>query len=73
MEDSLAATLAKFLGKIHQGDCVAGLKKVPSGSVDLAFADPPFNIGFKYDHDPAMKTNKVIAKLKILAMVCSIK
>ena len=49
MEDSLAATLAKFLGKIHQGDCVAGLKKVPSESVDLAFADPPFNIGFKYD------------------------
>ncbi|MDC0265858.1 DNA methyltransferase, partial [Mariniblastus sp.] len=49
MEDSLAATLGKFLGKIHQGDCVAGLKKVPSESVDLAFADPPFNIGFKYD------------------------
>ncbi|MDA7929092.1 DNA methyltransferase, partial [Mariniblastus sp.] len=45
----MAATLAKFLGKIHQGDCVAGLKKVPSESVDLAFADPPFNIGFKYD------------------------
>ena len=49
MEVSLAATLAKLLGKIHQGDCVAGLKKVPSESVDLAFADPPFNIGFKYD------------------------
>ena len=47
--DSLAATLAKFLGKIHPGDCVAGLKKVPSESIDLAFADPPFNIGFKYD------------------------
>ena len=45
----MAATLVKFLGKIHQGDCVAGLKKVPSESVDLAFADPPFNIGFKYD------------------------
>ena len=44
----MAATLVKFLGKIHQGDCVAGLKKVPYESVDLAFADPPFNIGFEY-------------------------
>lgn len=41
--------LTKFLGKIHQGDCVAGLKQIPDGSVDLAFADPPFNIGYEYD------------------------
>ena len=25
------------------------MKKVPAGSIDLAFADPPFNIGFEYD------------------------
>ncbi|PHR96392.1 MAG: site-specific DNA-methyltransferase [Blastopirellula sp.] len=25
------------------------MKKLPAGSVDLAFADPPFNIGYKYD------------------------
>ncbi|MBI1248713.1 site-specific DNA-methyltransferase [bacterium] len=25
------------------------MKKLPEGSVDLAFADPPFNIGYKYD------------------------
>ncbi len=36
-------------GKIHQGDCIVGLKTIPAGTVDLAFADPPFNIGFKYD------------------------
>lgn len=30
-------------------DCVAGLAKLPAGSVDLAFADPPFNIGYQYD------------------------
>ena len=35
--------------KIHQGDCVKLLAKVPSGSVDLVFADPPFNIGYEYD------------------------
>jgi DNA modification methylase len=37
------------LGKIHQGDCLAWLNNAPAGSVDLVFADPPFNIGYKYD------------------------
>ena len=40
-------TLAK--NAIHQGDCVELLKKLPKGSVDLVFADPPFNIGYEYD------------------------
>ena len=35
--------------RIHQGDCVAGLQKLEPGSVDLVFADPPFNIGYSYD------------------------
>ncbi len=34
---------------IHQEDCIAGLKKIDDGSVDLVFADPPFNIGYDYD------------------------
>jgi site-specific DNA-methyltransferase (adenine-specific) len=37
------------LNTIHQGDCVAGLGQLPAGSIDLAFADPPFNIGYDYD------------------------
>ena len=37
------------LGRIHNGDCIAGMNALPEGSVDLAFADPPFNIGYKYD------------------------
>lgn len=37
------------LGKIHQGDCVAGLQELPPECVHLAFADPPFNIGYHYD------------------------
>lgn len=36
-------------GKIHQGDCVKLMQKIDSGSVDLVFADPPFNIGYEYD------------------------
>ncbi len=34
---------------LHHGDCVAGMAKLEAGSVDLVFADPPFNIGYKYD------------------------
>ena len=35
--------------RIHQGDCIAGMEGLPPESIDLAFADPPFNIGYKYD------------------------
>lgn len=38
-----------MLNTIHQGDCIAGMNGLPAGCVDLAFADPPFNIGYKYD------------------------
>ncbi len=35
--------------QVHQGDCMKLLAQVAPGSVDLAFADPPFNIGYDYD------------------------
>ncbi|MBL8815335.1 MAG: site-specific DNA-methyltransferase [Planctomyces sp.] len=38
-----------LLQKIHNGDCIAGMRSLPEGSIDLVFADPPFNIGYKYD------------------------
>jgi len=34
---------------IHRGDCIRKLNEMESGSVDLVFADPPFNIGYEYD------------------------
>jgi len=37
------------LNTIQQGDCVERLREVAAGSVDLVFADPPFNIGYDYD------------------------
>ncbi|MCC9606988.1 site-specific DNA-methyltransferase [Blastopirellula sp. JC732] len=37
------------LDKLKNEDCIQGMKKLPDGSVDLVFADPPFNIGYKYD------------------------
>jgi DNA modification methylase len=35
---------------IKEGDCIAGMRSLEEGSVDLVFADPPFNIGYAYDH-----------------------
>jgi len=34
---------------IEQSDCIPGLARLDAGTVDLAFADPPFNIGYDYD------------------------
>ncbi len=35
--------------KIILGDALTELKKLPSESVDLIFADPPYNIGKDFD------------------------
>ena len=35
--------------EVWDGDCLELLSKLPEGCVDLAFADPPFNIGYEYD------------------------
>ncbi len=32
------------LDKIYQGDCIELLKKIPDNSIDLIFADPPYNL-----------------------------
>ncbi len=34
---------------IIQGDALCELKKMPAASVDLIFADPPYNIGKNFD------------------------
>lgn len=36
------------LNKIIQGDCIDVMKTIPSESVDVVFADPPFNLKKKY-------------------------
>ncbi len=35
-------------GILYQGDCLNFLSALPNESVDLVFADPPFNLGKKY-------------------------
>ncbi|MDX2157050.1 MAG: site-specific DNA-methyltransferase [Hyphomicrobiaceae bacterium] len=31
-------------GRVIEGDCLEHLRRIPSGSVDLVFADPPYNL-----------------------------
>lgn len=38
-----------FINKIITGDCIEILNNAPEPFADLIFADPPFNIGYKYD------------------------
>jgi modification methylase len=41
------------LDRIIEGDCVAGMAALPEASVDLVFADPPYNLQLKGDlHRP---------------------
>ena len=35
--------------KITHGDCLKAMASWPKQSIDLIFADPPYNIGYKYD------------------------
>jgi len=42
--------MQEFVNRIICGDCLKVLKKMPTGVVDLVFADPPFNIGYEYDN-----------------------
>lgn len=37
------------MNKIENRDCLEVLKDIPSGSVQIVFADPPFNLGKKYN------------------------
>lgn len=49
------------LNQIHRKDCIKGMAQLEPGSVDLAFADPPFNIGYDYDeYDDRLECDKYL-------------
>lgn len=54
------------LNKIHNMDCVAGMKElVPDESVDLIVTSPPYNLGIQYDtHDDDMPLDQYFAWCK---------
>ncbi len=39
----------KYINKIIQGDCLELFKKIPDNSIDMTFADPPFNLKKGYN------------------------
>ncbi len=53
--------MQELLNKIICGDCIETLGKIAQPFVDLIFADPPFNIGYKYDkyHDKVERNNYI--------------
>jgi DNA modification methylase len=53
--------MQEFLDQIICGDCIEVLGKAREPFADLIFADPPFNIGYKYDkyYDKVKKKNYI--------------
>ncbi len=49
--------MRELVNQVVWGDCVEVLRRAPEPFADLVFADPPFNIGYKYDkyHDKKAK------------------
>ena len=37
------------LNKVHNMDCVEGLKQLDDNSIDLIVTSPPYNVGIDYD------------------------
>ena len=61
----------KLLNKIICGDCIEVLSEVRRPFADLIFADPPFNIGYKYDkYNDKQKHNTYVAWTKDWMAVC---
>ena len=47
----------KYINQIIHGDCLETMKNIPDDSIDITFADPPFNLKKKYN---GYKDNKEI-------------
>ncbi|SIO38769.1 site-specific DNA-methyltransferase (adenine-specific) [Singulisphaera sp. GP187] len=56
------------LDRLYQGDCLENIRQVESGSIDLVFADPPFNIGYDYDvYDDRRSADQYLAWTELWA------
>ncbi|HWP42104.1 MAG TPA: DNA methyltransferase [Blastocatellia bacterium] len=45
----LRAVPEGLIDRLHNRPCIEVLRKIPSGTIDLAFADPPFNLTKSYN------------------------
>jgi site-specific DNA-methyltransferase (adenine-specific) len=58
--------LEKYLDRIILGDCIEILRAIPSDSIDMCFADPPFNLKKKYNsYKDKLQDEEYIAWSKI--------
>jgi DNA modification methylase len=63
--------MQKLLNSIICGDCIEVLGRINEPFADLIFADPPFNIGYKYDkYYDKVKKNNYVAWTKEWMSVC---
>ena len=54
--------MREWMNQVLCGDCVELLRKAKEPFADLVFADPPFNIGYKYDkYDDEKASDKYLA------------
>jgi modification methylase len=49
LADQPSVATSSWLDTILEGDCVAALERLPDQSVDLVFADPPYNLQLEGD------------------------
>lgn len=50
-EEPLKQELPLEVNKIHNEDCIEGMKKIQSETVDIVICDPPYNIGKDFGND----------------------
>lgn len=54
----MTKTIKEFENKIILGDCLKIMRNIPDNSMDMTFADPPFNLKKKYNHYEDSKEKK---------------
>jgi len=63
--------MQEYLNKIICGDCIEVLSDIGKPFADIIFADPPFNIGYKYDkYYDKVKSKNYIAWTKDWMNIC---
>jgi len=57
--------LSKFTNRVIEGDAIEVMKQIPDGSIDMTFADPPFNLKKSYEqYEDDKETREYLAWCK---------
>ena len=47
--DNSACSMSNLIGKVHNKDCLELMRSIAPNSINMIFADPPFNLNKKYN------------------------